>query len=166
MQQTGETPSVDTLDSLPLEGIPLGTDSRSLAAVGQGKPPRVKPLAPSKEPFDHNEYTSFQGKPVESKREYLKLQWLDIAYLTLYRGKLFARSMTKKDYGRLVQLLTAGGIAWDKVFPKVDTVQGNNLVLNLFNGLPKDRVVRVIGEVAQPNDIPLDIPTIPTAPKE
>jgi len=75
--------------------------------------------------------------------------------LVLGKAKLLSMSLAKKDYGRLVQLLTASGIAWDKVFPKVDSVQGNNLVLNLFNGLPKDKVVRVIGEVPIPKGEPL-----------
>jgi hypothetical protein len=165
MRHEGETPSGTCLDEAPsgdrLEEIPLSTTGSLLVDRKQGTVPKAKRLAPSKEPFDHKEYLSFQGKPVESKREYLKLQWLDIAYLTLTRAKTFTRSITKKDYGRLVQLLTAGGIAWDKVFPKVDTVQGNNLVLNLFNGLPKDKVVRVVGEVPLASEIPLSNNELP-----
>lgn len=141
-------------DSYVMQVEPLST-GRSVVGTVQEKPPRAKPLAPSKEPFDTKGYLAFQHKSLESKREYLKREWLDIAYLTLYRGKLFARSVTKKDFGKLVQLLMAAGISWDKVFPKVDNTSGINVALNLFNGLPTEKVVRVIGEVPVPTTTPL-----------
>src|SRR6185503_10344067 len=150
MTQVGETPSVDLLgvNEAP-STIPLVSDNSDTVA----KKPRGKPghyIPPSKQPLDRESYRAFQAQSIEKKREYLKQQWLDVAYLVLGKAKLLSMSLAKKDYGRLVQLLTASGIAWDKVFPKIEGIQGNNLVLNLFNGLPKDKVVRVIGEVPQP----------------
>jgi len=152
---SGETVMIDEAPST----IPLGTVEDGLRGDPEVLNSKGKPVPPTSVPFPTSEYTQFQRKSLESKREYLKAQWLDIAFMTLWKGKLFARSVTKKDFGKLVQLLMAAGISWDKVFPKVDSVQGNNLVLNLFNGLPKDKVVRVIGEVPLPKVEPLLPPT-------
>ncbi len=108
-----------------------------------------KSLPPSHVPFDKVAYGEFQRKPLDRKRDYLRDQWLDVAYITLGKAKLFAQSVTKKDYGKLVQLLMASGISWDKVFPKdVASVQ-LNLVQNLFNGLPQGKVIEVIGGTPQ-----------------
>lgn len=149
MSQVGETLSSGT--SLVLGEKPKGKHSGH--------------IPPSKQPLDRNAYEAFRAQPLEKKREYLKDQWLEVAYLVLGKAKLLSMSLAKKDYGRLVQLLTASGIAWDKVFPKADSVQGNNLVLNLFNGLPKDKVVRVIGEVPTPKADTLLPPTEDELPK-
>ena len=131
-------------------------DSALVALRPQGKSASGRPLPPSKEPFDTKGYLAFQSKTLDNKREYLKQQWLDMAYITLYRGKLFARSVTKKDYGKLVQLLMAAGISWDKAFPKGESLGVNNLTLNLFNGLPREKLTKVIGDVPLPSEKPLD----------
>lgn len=161
MVHQGETPSVDSLEDGQLEEIPLGqADNEQIVSLARGKATSFNPLG--KIAFDRKGFEAFQRKPMESKREVLKQQWLSIAHMVLSQATALCMSLPKKDYGKLVQLLTSAGISYDKVFPKVDSVQGNNLVLNLFNGLPKDRVVRVIGEVAQPSDVPLDSNTLPT----
>ena len=151
---SGETVMVD--DSLSEQPL-VSDNSDTVAKKPKGKPGHYIP--PSKQPLDRESYRAFQAQSIEKKREYLKQQWLDVAYLVLGKAKLLSMSLAKKDYGRLVQLLTASGIAWDKVFPKVEGIQGNNLVLNLFNGLPKDKVVRVIGEVPIPKGEPRLPPT-------
>ena len=141
----------ETLSEIEVdEGIPLGVVELAASRDTEVVNSKGKPVPPTAVPFPTSEYLEYQRKPLESKREYLKQQWLDIAFMVLWRGKLFARSVTKKDFGKLVQLLMAAGISWDKVFPKDIPVPQTNLVLNLFNGLPKDKVVRVIGEVPTP----------------
>lgn len=147
-----ETLSEYTVSENDASEIPL--DSGELAEsidpeVLNSKGKRVPPTAV---PFDLSGYTGYQRKPLNDKRDYLKQQWLDVAYMVLWRAKLFARSASKKDYGKLVQLLMSAGIAYDKVFPKVESPNTTNLVLNLFNGLPVDKVTRVIGQVELPSD--------------
>lgn len=165
MSQVGETLSAE---SKPVE-LPLGTgESQGIEGIARGKPSAKNPLG--RVAFDSKALEDFQRKPLESQRESLRKQWLSIAHMVLAQAGSLCMSLPKKDYGRLVQLLTSAGISYDKVFPKVDTVQGNNLVLNLFNGLPKDKLVRVIGEVPVPSSdtleyIPLPTPTEGQLPK-
>jgi len=75
--------------------------------------------------------------------------------MVLSQANSLCMSLSKKDYGKLVQLLTSAGIAHDKVFPKVETPSNASLVLNLFNGLPTDKVLRVIGQGVDPTDEPV-----------
>jgi hypothetical protein len=143
----------ETLSELDVgEGKPLGVSKTKQELRAQGLDITGKPLPPTKVAFDHNGYQVFQRKSLESKREYLKQQWLNVGYLTLSKAELFSRSVTKKDFGKLVQILMSAGISWDKVFPKVDTGSGNSLVLNLFNGLPKDDTLRVIADIPTPSE--------------
>lgn len=146
--------TMEVITEIPLEEeIPLGVPS-----MGQPQANAVvkssKPLPPSQAPFDTKGYNSFKAKSLEEKRKYLRDQWLEVGYLSLGKARDTAKSITKKDYGRLVQILMAAGIAWDKVFPKGETV-GSNLVLNIFNGLPRERVCNVIGAQPTPKGIAL-----------
>ncbi len=151
MNTLEETPSEIPLD----EGLPLGVDnSHAVPSKPKGKTPKYIP--PSKQPLDRQALAAFQAQPLDKKKEYLRNEFLTIAYLVSGKAKLLSMSLAKKDYGRLVQLLTAVGISWDKVFPKDIPPSGNNLVLNLFNGLPRDKIVRVIGEVPTPVPTPKD----------
>ncbi len=119
--------------------------------MARGKPDLKNPLG--KVAFDRAELAAFQAKPLETKRDILRAQWVSLAHMLLAQAGSLAMCLPKKDFGRMVQLLTSSGIAYDKVFPKVETLSTGNLVLNLFNGLPKDNVVRVIGAVDPPIDI-------------
>jgi hypothetical protein len=132
------------LTVLPLDSVEAGV--REDTEVHNSKGKRVPPSAV---PFDSKGYTQYQRKSLESKREYLKNEWLDVTYLSLAKAKLLARSVTKKDFGRLVQILTSAGIAYDKVFPKDSPLVGN-MVVNLFKGLPQEKVLRVLGPSVQP----------------
>lgn len=138
----------------PEIGRSVETPTRLTARTG-------KYLPPSKVKFDHLGYATYQAQPLDSKREYLRQQWLDVSYLALGKAKQLAMSLAKKDYGRLVQLLTSAGIAYDKVFPKVDTAQGNTLVFNLFKGLSTEKLLKVVGQVELPR---VELPTgeVPT----
>lgn len=123
-------------------------DTVQEAIPGRGKPSVSNPLGrPS---VDLKEYTAFQAKPLEDKRKYLTDQWTQLAYLTLSKANSFALTVTKKDFGRLMQLATVAGIGWDKVFPKGVPDSHHNLVLNIFNGLPREKVLKVIGRDIAP----------------
>ena len=85
---------------------------------------------------------AFSLKPLESKREILNTKWAQIAYEALSVAERSSRSIAKKDWGKLVQLLTAAGISYDKVWPKA---VGPVLQFNLFKGLDQGRLQRVVG---------------------
>ncbi len=96
-------------------------------------------------------FLAYRAKPLQEKREYLKDQWLDVTYLLLQKASSLACTVQKKDFGRLVQILTSAGIAHDKVFPKVNDPSVSNLVVNMFKGLPTEKVLRVIGGAPTPS---------------
>lgn len=137
---------------------PLETKtSESLVEIphlGRGKPTKAQPLG--REVFDRQGFLAYRAKPLNDKREYLKDQWLDLTYLLLLKASSMACTVQKKDFGRLVQILTSAGIAHDKVFPKVNDPSVSNLVVNMFKGLPNDKVLRVIGGAPCPSGEPLE----------
>lgn len=132
---------------------PLGVENEEEPLAGRGIPSEKFPQG--RVAFDRKGFTLYQGQPIDSKREYLKNQWLDLTYLLLGKATTLAQTVTKKDFGRLVQILTSAGIAHDKVFPKVIDPSVNHLVVNMFKGLPSEKVLRVIGEIPSPQ-IPLE----------
>ncbi len=129
--------------------------------IARAKPDLRNPLG--RTAFDHKGFEAYQLKPLESKREYLKQQWANVSYMVLTHATALCMSLSKKDYGKLVQLMTSAGIAYDKVFPKDIASVQLNLVQNLFNGLPQGKVVEVIGGTPQAsidiaNATPVPIP--------
>jgi hypothetical protein len=121
MENTLDTPAVEVRKTKP-------SDKRTLG----GRPA-----------FNTKQHEAFTAQPLERKAEILKRQWANIGYILLCQGERFAQSVTKKDYGRLMQLLSSAGIAYDKVVPKGE-IQGN-LVFNLFNGLDRNKLQGVLG---------------------
>lgn len=109
------------------------------------KPPQAsKKTLGGRPAFDTERHNKFVTQPIEKKAEVLKQQWSNIAYILLCQGERFAQSVTKKDYGRLMQLLSSAGIAYDKVVPKGELAGG--LTFNLFNGLDKGKLQSVLGQ--------------------
>lgn len=122
------------------------------------KPPRGKlPLrnASGRPSFDTKGFAQYLDKPLSDKKKLLTEQWAQLAYILLGKATSVAMGVTKKDFGRLMQIVTTAGIAHDKLFPKGLDVSGN-LVFNLFQGLPNDKVLRVLGDVPVPSERPLD----------
>lgn len=140
----GEPPSEKPLEILA-DGLPL---------TGRIKPSVSNPLG--KIGFDRQALLAYMDKSLESKRNHLREEWLTLSYLLLGKANAMALTVTKKDFGRLVQILTSAGIAHDKVFPKVNDVGVSNLVVNMFKGLPNDKVLRVIGGAPVPKGEPLE----------
>ncbi len=134
------SPSEEPLDS---------EESDEVGLAGRGKPSAKFTLG--RVAFDRKGFTQYRAESIDNKREYLKNQWLDLTYLLLGKATTLAQTVQKKDFGRLVQILTSAGIAHDKVFPKVNDPSVSNLVVNMFKGLPNDRVLRVIGGVPTPS---------------
>ena len=135
-------------------GVETLVDLEEIGIPSRGKPSPKFPLG--REVFDRKGFALYQAQPLESKRELLRKSWLDVSYLALGRTTSLALTLQKKDFGRLVQLLTSAGIAYDKVFPKDIAPNNNTLVFNLFKGLPSDRLLRVVGQVSLPSDSPLE----------
>lgn len=131
-----------------------------LAVHPRGKSGKYIP--PSRTPFDTKGFNGYKAQPLDSKRETLRQKWLNVSYLVLDRAEPMARTLAKKDFGRMVQLLMSAGIAYDKVFPKVDAVANVNAVFNLFAGLPSSRICNVVGSSPVPSvtdSIPTDSTT-------
>ena len=139
---------------LPSEEPLDGDDDDETPLEGRGKPSRNFPQG--RAGFDRKGFSVYRAQPLDNKREYLKNQWLDLSYLLLLKATTMAQTVQKKDFGRLVQILTSAGIAHDKVFPKVNDPSVNNLVVNMFKGLPNDKVLRVIGSVPVPSELPVE----------
>lgn len=94
--------------------------------------------------FNTKQHAAFTAQPLEKKAEILKRQWANIGYILLCQAERFSQSVTKKDYGRLMQLLSSAGIAYDKVVPKGELA--GSLTFNLFNGLDKSKLQSVLGQ--------------------
>jgi hypothetical protein len=141
-------------NSLTPSEEPLDTEGEDEEALpGRGKPSAK--FTQGRVAFDRKGFSEYRAQPIDNKREYLKTQWLDLTYLLLLKASTMAQTVQKKDFGRLVQILTSAGIAHDKVFPKVNDPSVSNLVVNMFKGLPSDRVLKVIGGIPSPQ-IPLE----------
>lgn len=144
----------------PLVGE-MPANEHELAVHPRGKSGKYIP--PSRTPFDTKGFNGYKAQPLDSKRETLRQKWLNVSYLVLDRAEPMARTLAKKDFGRMVQLLMSAGIAYDKVFPKVDAVANVNAVFNLFAGLPSSRVCNVVGRSPVPsNAVPSNTDSIPT----
>lgn len=93
---------------------------------------------------------AYRKASLQDKREILKDQWYETAFVLLERAKKMAPNTPKTEFGRLQQAIVAAGIAYDKVTPKADTVAMGNLVAHLFHGLNSSKVSQVIGEAPVP----------------
>lgn len=135
-----ETP-LDDNDYIDLDS--LGTEpvqGRKLASSG-------KRTLGGRPAFDSKKQALFASQPIERKAEVLKRQWANIGYILLCQAERFAQSVTKKDYGRLMQLLSSAGIAYDKVVPKGEVL--GSLTFNLFKGLEPSKLSAVLGQSQQ-----------------
>ena len=115
---------------------PLATPKRPAPPRSLGRPE-----------FDTKALTEFQAKPPSLQKEELKASWADAAYILAERLKRFSMSVSRKDFGRLQQLATSAGVAYDKVIPKGEgsniAIQGN-VMFNLFGNLGGDKVMRIL----------------------
>lgn len=95
---------------------------------------------------DKQALIAYTKQSKQKQREILGEQWAALAYSLVERANLYAPFITKKDFGRLQQLITTAGIAYDKVCPK-DIVHSNtaNLMVNLFHGLDTKQLAQVVG---------------------
>lgn len=142
-------------NNLTLTDLPLGEEILARSGIPhRGKPSKKHPLG--REVFDTKGLVEYKAKSLELKRDILKNQWLDLSYVLLGKANSIAPTLLKKDYGRLVQLLTSAGIAYDKVFPKAEVSSVSNLVVNMFKSLPNDKVLRVIGSSPTPIGLPVE----------
>ncbi len=138
---------------IPPDETPMG-DTVGALEIARGKPSVKHPQG--RQVFDRKGLSVYNAKPLESKRETLKTYWAELAYILVSKAASMSVGITKKDYGRLMQLVTTAGIAHDKVFPKDLPSPVSNLVVNMFKGLPSDKVLRVIGQAPIPTEKPLD----------
>ena len=108
------------------------------------KPPKShKQTLGGRPAFNTKQHAAFTAQPLDKKAEVLRKQWANIGYILLCQAERFSQSVTKKDYGRLMQLLSSAGIAYDKVVPKGELA--GSLTFNLFNGLDKSKLQQVLG---------------------
>jgi hypothetical protein len=89
---------------------------------------------------------TFQAQPIETQQQTLKREWSNLAYVLVERANIYARTITKKDFGRLMQLVTTAGIAVDKVLPKHSATAQGNLIVNMFGSLDTKRLAGVLGQ--------------------
>ena len=88
---------------------------------------------------------SYMAQPAEKRKEIAKREWERLAYVLLGRANAYAQHITKKDFGRLMQLATTAGIAFDKYMPKEDRAMQGNLIVNMFGSLDSNRLGGVVG---------------------
>lgn len=148
MENDPDTIDIDRLATVPVQGR-KATD-KSKKTLG-GRPA-----------FDSKAQAVFAAQPLEKKAEVLKRQWANIGYILLCQGERFAQSVTKKDFGRLMQLLSSAGIAYDKVVPKGEVL--GSLTFNLFKGLDNTKLQAVLGNSQSSPTV--DIPLEPIKPIE
>ena len=126
-----------------------------------GKPPKAtKQTLGGRPAFNTKQHAAFTAQPLEKKAEVLRKQWANIGYILLCQAERFSQSVTKKDYGRLMQLLSSAGIAYDKVVPKGELA--GSLTFNLFNGLDKSKLQQVLGNSQSiPDNTTITVNAIP-----
>lgn len=140
---------IDNLDEHDLATLPV--QGRKLS----GKSKKTLGGRPA---FNNKAHAVFTAQPIEKKAEILRRQWANIGYILLCQGERFAQSVTKKDYGRLMQLLSSAGIAYDKVVPKGEVL--GSLTFNLFKGLDNHKVSAVLGNTQAVHSIDHKVVTV------
>jgi hypothetical protein len=133
-----EENNLDDNDSLDIDS--LGTSP----VQGRKLAPSGKRTLGGRPAFDAKKQAAFASQPIERKAEILKRQWANIGYILLCQAERFSQSVTKKDFGRLMQLLSSAGIAYDKVVPKGEVL--GSLTFNLFKGLEPSKLNAVLGQ--------------------
>lgn len=120
------------------------------AVMGDPLPAPRKPVPPrslGRPEFDKEGLTEFQALPPDKQKEELKASWADAAYILAERLKRFSMTVSRKDFGRLQQLATSAGVAYDKVIPKGESQNLNltqNVMFNLFGSLGGDKIMRIL----------------------
>jgi hypothetical protein len=97
--------------------------------------------------IDLPELERFRNLTLPRKGEYLRAEFAEVAHLVLKRAKTFVPSVSKQDFGKVASLMTAAGIAYDKVVPKGEPL-GVAIQVNLFKGLSQERIGPVLGNDA------------------
>jgi hypothetical protein len=97
--------------------------------------------------IDPVEFRRYQEMNLQRKGAYLREEFADVAYIVLKRAKMFAPSVSKRDFGKLTMLMSSAGIAYDKVIPKGEPL-GVAIQVNLFKGLSQERIGPVLGNDA------------------
>lgn len=152
-----DTHTIDS-DSLDSDMDEIDPDTLATDAVqGRELAASSKRTLGGRPAFNTKQHAAFTAQPIEKKAEILKRQWANIGYILLCQGERFAQSVTKKDYGRLMQLLSSAGIAYDKVVPKGEVL--GSLTFNLFKGLDTTKLATVLGQsqVKPSSDTVIDI---------
>lgn len=147
------TQEIENLDESDLASAPV---------TGRKLSDKSKKTLGGRPAFNDKAHAVFTAQPIEKKAEILRRQWANIGYILLCQGERFAQSVTKKDYGRLMQLLSSAGIAYDKVVPKGEVL--GSLTFNLFKGLDNHKVSAVLGNTQAVHSI--DHKTITVSPQD
>lgn len=143
------TQEIENLDESDLASAPV---------TGRKLSDKSKKTLGGRPAFNDKAHAVFTAQPIEKKAEILRRQWANIGYILLCQGERFAQSVTKKDYGRLMQLLSSAGIAYDKVVPKGEVL--GSLTFNLFKGLDNHKVSAVLGGTQSMPSLSTDNPQV------
>src|SRR5688572_25189279 len=150
----------DTLTELLTQNTPA-SNGEIMVEVPQSVKSRP-PKSLGRPEFDRSALEGFQAKPPSEQKEVLKTEWADLAFILAERAKRFSMTVSRKDFGRLQQLTTTAGIAYDKIFPKGDPASGvaihGNVMFNLFGNLGQEKINRIL--------TPMAIPTVKEIPHE
>lgn len=128
-------------------GLIILPDNGEIKAHPHNRATTKPPKSLGRPEFDTSSLAQFQVKPQDKQKDDLKAAWADAAYILSERLKRFAMTVSRKDFGRLQQLVTSAGIAYDKVFPKGEStgaVINGNIMFNLFGSLGGEKVMRIL----------------------
>ena len=99
--------------------------------------PTYVPTNPHGRPsIDKADLAVYAGQPRDKQREKTEAVWSEVAYVLAQRALSLGLTVTKKDLGRLQQLVTSAGIAKDKVFPVRTDPPSVNIALQMFGSIP------------------------------
>ena len=130
------------------------------AVIPRAKRTSIPPLSKGRPiEFDAKSLVEYQAKPPSIQKEVLKASWADAAFILAERLKRFSTTVSRKDFGRLQQLATSAGVAYDKVIPKNtsdNTLGTGNVIFNLFGSLGVDKIKAILApqpvQTLQPYD--------------
>ena len=66
--------------------------------------------------FSEKTIVEYRGQAIDKQAKLTQAEWRTCAYVLVKRANEYARSFTKKEAGDIRHLMTAAGIAYDKVF--------------------------------------------------
>lgn len=135
----GHAPDVSGTQRNPIANLP---------GAGPGRPPAT-----------YEGLSDFIKSPRPAQQQVMDTEWAELSYILVNRAKKYARTATKRDFGRIVQIATAAGIARDKVFFKPAEVRQSrpNLVVNLFGNMAVSAIRQLVapavpvGDTTPPN---------------